>query len=73
MSLIIPPRPNDASRPVMEKSVTASTRVPPESVAASVLTIVAVAPPWPRLSLPLAASVAVCVASSARAILIVPR
>ena len=58
MSLIIPPRPNDASRPVIVKSVTASTRVPP-STSCSVLTIVALAPPWPRLSLPLATSVAV--------------
>ena len=58
---------------MIEKSVTASTFVPPESVGASVLTIVAVAPPWPRLSLPLAASVAVCVASSASSILMVPR
>ena len=32
MSLIIPPRPNEASRPVIVKSVTASTRVPPQSV-----------------------------------------
>ena len=61
MSLIIPPRPNEASRPVIVKSVTASTRVPPPSDSCSVLTIVALAPPWPRLSLPVAASVAVCV------------
>ena len=73
MSLIIPPRPNDASRPVIVKSVAASTRVPPASVACSVLTIVALAPPCPRLSLPRAASVAVCVSASADSILIVPR
>ena len=54
------------------KSVTASTRVPP-STSCSELTIVADAPPWPRLSLPLAASVAVRVAASADWILIVPR
>ena len=72
MSLIIPPRPNEASRPVIVKSVTASTRVP-ASTSCSALTIVAVAPPWPRLSLPLAASVAVWVAASADSTLIVPR
>ena len=32
MSSIIPPRPNEASRPVIVKSVTASTRVPPSSL-----------------------------------------
>ena len=73
MSLIIPPRPKEASRPVIVKSVTASTRVPPLSPSCSVLTIVALAPPWPRLSLPRAASVAVWLSASADWILIVPR
>ena len=73
MSFIMPPRPNEASRPVIVKSVAASTRVPPPSTACSVLTIVALAPPCPRLSLPLAASVAVWVAASADSIRIVPR
>jgi hypothetical protein len=72
MSSIIPPRPKRASRPVMVKSVTASTVVPP-SCSESVLTIVAFAPPWPRLSEPLADRVAVCVDSSESVILIVPR
>ncbi len=72
MSSIIPPRPNEASRPVIVKSVVAATCVPP-SCSLSTLTIVALAPPWPRLSVPLAFSVAVCVASSASAIRIVPR
>ena len=72
MSSIIPPRPKRASRPVMVKSVTASTVVPP-SCSESVLTIVAFAPPWPRLSVPRAFSVAVWVLSSALSILIVPR
>jgi hypothetical protein len=43
------------------------------SCSVSVLTIVAEAPPWPRLSVPRAFSVAVCVPSSALSILIVPR
>ena len=68
MSSIIPPRPKRARRPVIVKSVTASTRVP-SSVSNSLLTIVAFAPPWPRLSLPFALSVAVCVASSASSML----
>ena len=72
MSSIMPPRPKRASRPVMVKSVTASTVVPP-SCSESVLTIVAFAPPWPRLSVPRAFSVAVWVLSSALSILIVPR
>ena len=70
-SCIMPPRPNWASRPVMLKSVTASTRVPP-SCSLSVLTIVALAPPCPRLSVPRAFSVARWAASSASSILIVP-
>ena len=57
MSSIIPPRPKRASRPVIVKSVTASTRVAPPS-SCSVLTIVAFAPPWPRLSVPFAFMVA---------------
>ena len=72
MSSIIPPRPKRASRPVMVKSVTASTVVPPPC-SESVLTIVAFAPPWPRLSVPRALSVAVWVLSSALSILMVPR
>jgi hypothetical protein len=72
MSSIMPPRPKRARRPVIVKSVTASTRVP-SSVSNSLLTIVAFAPPWPRLSLPFAFSVAVCVVSSASSILIWPR
>ena len=54
------------------KSVSASTRVPP-SISCSVLTIVADAPPWPRLSVPRATSVAVRDAVSDDSILIVPR
>jgi hypothetical protein len=73
MSLIMPPRPNEARRPVIVKSVSASTRVPPASVVLSVLTIVAVAPPWPRLSVPFAASVARWAASSISWMRIVPR
>ena len=54
------------------KSVTASTRVVPPPSEVSVLTIVALAPPWPRLSVPLARIVAVCVAASASSIFTVP-
>src|SRR5918992_2548485 len=70
-SCIMPPRPNWARRPVMLKSVTASTRVAP-SCSLSVLTIVALAPPWPRLSVPRALSVARWAVSSTSSILIVP-
>ena len=72
MSSIIPPRPKRASRPVIVKSVVASTRVPP-SCSVRRLTIMALAPPCPRLSVPRALSVAVWVASSASSILMVPR
>jgi hypothetical protein len=72
MSLIVPPRPMRAGRPVIVKSVTASTRVPP-SAAVGRLTIVACAPPWPRLSVLLASSVAVLVCASADCTRIVPR
>ena len=72
MSSIMPPRPKRARRPVIAKSVSACTVVAP-SCSVSVLTIVAEAPPWPRLSVPRAFSVAVCVLSSALSILIVPR
>jgi hypothetical protein len=57
---------------VIVKSVTACTRVVSPS-AVSVLTIVAWAPPWPRLSVPFARIVAVWVDSSASSILTVPR
>src|SRR4051794_13758922 len=70
MSSIMPPRPKRARRPVIVKSVTAATRVPP-SCSLSVLTIVALAPPWPRLSVPRALRVAVRLLSSALSILIV--
>ena len=72
MSCIMPPRPKLARRPVIVKSVSAWTVVAPP-VSVSVLTIVAEAPPWPRLSVPRAASVAVWVLSSALSIRIVPR
>ena len=71
MSSIMPPRPKRASRPVIVKSVTAETRVTSPSEV-SVLTIVALAPPWPRLSVPLARIVAVWVAASASSIFTVP-
>src|SRR5439155_1622783 len=61
-----------ASRPVIVKSVSAVTRVPPPSSERR-LTIVADAPPCPRLSVPRALSVAVWALSSALSILIVPR
>jgi hypothetical protein len=45
----MPPRPKRARRPVIVKSVTTSTVVAPPS-SRIVLTIVAFAEPWPRLS-----------------------
>ena len=72
MSSIIPPRPKRASRPVIVKSVTASTRVVPPPASATELTIVALAPPWPRLSVPRACSVARCAASSTSSIFSTP-
>ena len=70
MSSIMPPRPKRASRPVMEKSVIASTRVP--GVLLRLVDDRRLAPPCPRLSVPRAFSVAVWVLSSALSILIVP-
>ncbi len=73
MSSIMPPRPKRARRPVIVKSVSAVTRVPPPSIASIELMMVAVAPPWPRLSVPRALSVARRAASSASVIFSVPR
>ena len=72
MSWIMPPRPKRASRPVIVKSVTASTRVPPSC------SVQRVDDRRRRAALaalvgPARVSVAVCVASSALSILIVPR
>ena len=72
MSSIIPPRPKRASRPVMVKSVMTSTTVSSPSWR-SVLTMTACAPPWPRLSVPLACIVAVRDASSSESIFSEPR
>ena len=72
MSSIIPPRPKRASRPVIVKSVTTSTTVSPLS-SRRVETIDALAPPWPRLSVPLACMVAVCDALSSASIFSEPR
>ena len=57
MSSIMPARPKRARRPVIAKSVSACTCVRP-SRSVRVLMIVAVAPPWPRLSVPRALSTA---------------
>ena len=72
MSWIIPPRPNRASRPVIVKSVVVSTAVAPPS-SRMTLTIVAFAPPWPRLSWPLAFIVTVRAPSSTDSICSSPR
>ena len=72
MSSIIPPRPKRASRPVIVKSVMTSTTVSSPSWR-SVLTMTACAPPWPRLSVPLACIVAVRDASSSESIFSEPR
>ena len=53
MSSIMPPRPKRASRPVIVKSVIAVDARAAVAARTSVLTIVAFAPPWPRLSVPL--------------------
>ena len=72
MSWIMPPRPKRARRPVMVKSVSTSTWVTSPS-ALIVLTIVALADPWPRLSCPLARMVTRCAASSSSSTFSSPR
>ena len=72
MSWIMPPRPKRASRPVIVKSVSTSTLVTSSSCR-SVLTIEALAEPWPRLSCPLAPIATRCAPSSTSSILSSPR
>jgi len=72
MSLIIPPRPKRASRPVIVKSVTTSTVVSPAD-SVMVETIDALAEPWPRLSCPTPLIVATWASSSSASIFSVPR
>ena len=72
MSWIIPPRPKRASRPVIVKSVSTSTRVTSPS-SCMVLTIEAFAEPWPRLSWPLALITTRRAASSSSSMLSSPR
>ncbi len=72
-SWIMPPRPKRASLPVIVKSVSTSTRVPPPSGSSETReTIVALAPPCPRLSVPRALIVATRASSSRESIFSVP-